>query len=149
MVDGKTYMTRPVIAEGGRDGVAAGGGRAGRPAERGNGQALFTRNSVLPRDTAYIGEAMPIEVRLYVDARVRAQLEELPEITAEGLHDAEDQQSRNRAQVTRNGRDYVMVTYKTAITAAQAGKVTLGPATVQAMAQLPQTRRRRRAGRAV
>jgi hypothetical protein len=145
VVDGKTFATRPLeIKVGGTASTGGGGGGNGGTAGADNGQAYFAE-FVLPRDTAYIGEALPIEVRLYVDTRVRAQLEELPEITAEGCT-IQKINKPTQSQVSRNGREYVMVTYKTAITAAEAGKIKLGPATVQAIAQIPQARPRRRAG---
>ncbi len=146
-VDGKNYTTQAVtLRVGGTASSGGGGGGAGGGAADANGSGqLYYAEFVLPRDTAYIGEALPVEVRLYVDARVRAQLEELPEITAEGCT-VQKVTKPTQSQVTRNGRDYVMVTYKTAITPATAGKVTLGPVTVQAEAQLPQSRPRRRAG---
>ena len=80
-----------------------------------------------------------------MDARVRAQLEEMPEITAEGCT-VQKTTKPEQSQVTRNGEEYVMVTYKSAVTAAKAGKLRLGPVTVQAEAQLPQRRPRRSGG---
>ena len=138
VVDGKTYTTQPVNLKVG--GTASSGEAAG-----GDNGKLFFAEFVLPRDTAYIGEALPIEIRLYVDARVRANLEELPEITAEGCT-VQKVPKPAESQVMRNGHQYSMVTYKTAVTAATAGRITLGPVTVQAVAQLPQARQRRRTG---
>jgi len=140
-IDGNAYTTKPVSFKVGGTASSGGGGQG----SDGNGQ-LYYAEFILPRDTAYIGEALPIEVRLYVDARVRAQLEEMPEITAEGCTVQKINNKPDQSQVTRNGREYIMATYKTAVTPAQAGKVTVGPVTVQALAQLPQQRRRRRTG---
>jgi len=142
VVDGKNYTTKPVSLRVGGTASAGGGSSGGGGGD--NGQ-MFYAECVLARDWAYTGEALPMEVRLYVDARIPARLEEGPEITAEGCT---MQKLSNPAQteVTRNGRQYVMVTYKTAITAAAAGKVAVGPVTVQASAQLPQARQRRRLG---
>jgi len=139
-VDGKIYATQAVSLKVG--GTASSGAGSGAGEDTGK---LFYAEFVLPQDSAYIGEALPIEVRLYVDSRVRAQLEDLPEITAEGCT-VQKVDKPSQSEVTRNGRDYVMVTYKTAITPATAGKLTLGPVTVLAEAQLPQVRPRRRAG---
>ena len=75
----------------------------------------------MPRNTAYIGEALPFEIRLYVDARVRAQLEEMPEITAEGCT-VQKTTKPDQIEVSRNGEEYVMVTYKSAVTPAKAGE---------------------------
>lgn len=144
VVDGQTYTTRPVNLKVGGTASASGGGGTGTAGGQDNGQ-LYYAEIILPRDTAYIGEALPIEVRLYVDSRVRAQLEELPEITAQGCT-VQKVAKPSQSQVGRNGREYDMVTYKTAITPATAGRVAVGPVTVLAQASLPQVRRRRRTG---
>jgi hypothetical protein len=138
-VGGVTYTTRPVsLKAGGGPGASGGGAPAGANQAPGNGK-LYYAEFVLPRDTAYIGEAVPIEIRLYVDARVRAQLEEAPEITAQGCT-VEKTGKPVQSEVTRNGREYVMVTYKTAVTAAKAGMLKVGPVQVAAEAQLPARR---------
>jgi len=144
VVDGKTYNTRPLELRVGGTASSGGGSTGAGQDTDGNGQ-LYYAEFVLPRDSAYIGEALPIEIRLFVDARVRAQLLEMPEITAEGCT-VQKTTKPEQSQVTRNGRVYVMVTYKTAVTAATAGNIKLGPVTVLAEAQIPQTRPRRRSG---
>jgi hypothetical protein len=150
VVDGKTYTTQPVNLKVGGGGTAnnSGGGGGGAPDQgndNGGGGKLYYAELIVPKDTAYIGEAVPFEVRLYVDARVRAQLEEMPEVTAEGCT-IEKVAKPEQTQVTRNGQEYVMVTYKCAVTAAKAGNLRLGPVTVQAEAQVPQRRPRRQGG---
>jgi hypothetical protein len=157
VIDGETYNTRPLelraggAASSGAGSSGAGGSSAGSSGGGGTAQdsdgnsQLFYAEFVLPRDSAYIGEALPIEIRLFVDARVRAQLLEMPEVTAEGCT-VQKMTKPDQNQVTRNGREYVMVTYKTAVTAATAGNIKLGPVTVLAEAQLPQARPRRRTG---
>ncbi len=145
-VDGKTYTTQPVnLKVGGSASSGGGGGGSGAAQNADGSHKLYYAEIVAPRDTAYIGEALPFEIRLYVDARVRAQLEEMPEITAEGCT-VQKTTKPEQSQVTRDGEDYIMVTYKSAVTAAKAGKLRLGPVTVQAEAQLPQRRRRRSGG---
>ncbi len=145
-VDGNTYTTEPVNLKVGGTASSGGGGPGGMGQTHGDGSAkLYYAEFVLPRDRAYIGEALPFEIRLYVDARVRAQLEEMPEVTAEGCT-VQKTTKPEQSQVERNGEEYVMVTYKSAVTAAKAGRLTLGPVTVQAEAQLPQRRPRHRGG---
>jgi hypothetical protein len=142
VVNGQTYTTQPVTFKaGGGSAGANGGGSGGAADQSGGGGRLYYAEFVLPRSTAYIGEALPIEIRLYVDARVRAQLEEAPEITANGCT-VEKTTKPEQSEVTRNGREYVMVTYKTAVTPAKAGELKVGPVQVAAMASVPQRRRR-------
>jgi hypothetical protein len=158
-VDGKNYTTQRVnLKVGGGGSASTGGGGGGGSASGGGGGAgsangtnsdgsnkLYYAELVLPRNTAYIGEALPFEIRLYVDARVRAQLEEMPEIIAEGCT-VQKTTKPDQSEVTRNGQEYVMVTYKSAVTPAKTGELKLGPVTVQAEAQLPQRRPRRSGG---
>src|SRR5271166_1873150 len=140
-VGGKTYTTQPVSFKAGGGSAGGNGGGNGGAADQGGGGKLYYAEFIMPRSTAYVGEALPIEIRLYVDARVRAQLEEAPEITANGCT-VEKTTKPEQSQVTRNGREYVMVTYKTAVTPAKAGELKVGPVQVAAMAQVPQRRRR-------
>jgi hypothetical protein len=136
VVDGKNYTTNAVNLTVG--GTAAAGGDA-------NGQ-FFYSEVVLGRDSAYIGEAIPVEVRLYVDARVPARLESGgPDITAEGCT-VQKMSKPVETTVVRDGRQFDLVTFKTAITAARAGKITIGPVSTPIVAQVPQGRRRRPRG---
>jgi hypothetical protein len=144
-VNGQAYTTQAVSFKVGGGSASGNGGSnnggQGSATDQSGGGKLFYAEFVLPRSTAYIGEALPIEIRLYVDARVRAQLEEAPEITANGCT-VEKTTKPDQATVTRNGREYIMVTYKTAVTPAKAGDLKIGPVQVAAMAQVPQRRRR-------
>ena len=145
-VDGKSYTTQPVSLKVGGGGSASQGGGADNGSDQPEGGGkLYYAELVLPSSTAYIGEAVPVEIRLFVDERVRAQLEESPEITAQGCT-VQKVGKPDQSEVTRNGREYVMVVYKTALTPAQTGRLTLGPVSVQALAQMPETRRHRASG---
>lgn len=148
-VNGNTYTTQPVNLRVGGGGGNASGGAAAGDTDQGtpddSGGKLFWAEFVLPKTTAYIGEAIPFEVRLFVDARVRATLEEMPEITADGCT-VEKTTKGEQSQVERNGRDYVMVTFKSAVTPAKTGTLKLGPATVLAQAEIPMRRPRRPQG---
>src|SRR5207302_4351052 len=73
------------------------------------------------------------------DPRVRPRLIEPPEITGQGFTAQKLQQSGQGSE-TINGRPYDVVTYKTAIAAARAGKFEIGP--VKAKAQVIVPRRR-------
>lgn len=136
VVDGVTYKTHPVDLRVGGS-ATAGGGDANGP--------LYYAEFVVPRNTAYIGEALPVEVKFYLDARIRGQLEEQPEITAAGCT-VQKVTKPAQSQVMRDGKQYIVLTYKTAVTAATAGKVSVGPVTMQLLAQLPQAGHRRHMG---
>jgi hypothetical protein len=73
------------------------------------------------------------------DARIHPRLVEPPEITGQGFTAQKLQQSSQNLE-TINGKPFDVVTFKTAITAARAGKFEIGP--VKAKAQVVVPRRR-------
>jgi hypothetical protein len=94
---------------------------------------------IVPKKTAYVGEIVPIQIRMGFDARVHPRLVEPPEITGQGFTAQKLQQSSQNLE-TINGRPYEVLTFKTAIAAARAGKFQIGP--VKAKAQVVVPRRR-------
>src|SRR5437867_883860 len=102
------------------------------------GDLLFAE-LIVPKKVAYVGEIVPVQIRMGFDPRVRPRLIEPPEITGQGFTAQKLQQSGQTSE-TINGRPYDVVTYKTAIAAARAGKFEVGP--VKAKAQVIVPRRR-------
>src|SRR5437899_1674340 len=94
---------------------------------------------VVPKKTAYVGEVVPVQIRMGFDARVHPRLTEPPDITGQGFTSQKLQQSSQNLE-TINGRPFEVVTFKTAIAAARAGKFEIGP--VKAKAQVVVPRRR-------
>ena len=94
---------------------------------------------VLPKSSAYVGEMLPVELRVYVDTRVRWQFGEPPTIDAPGFSVQKLTQPA-QSEVHKNGRTYDMVVFKTAICAVKSGKLPFGPATITCQAQIPQKR---------
>lgn len=94
---------------------------------------------IVPKKTAYVGEIVPVQIRMGFDARVHPRLIEPPEITGQGFTAQKLQQSSQNLE-TINGKPFDVVTFKTAITAARAGKFEIGP--VKAKAQVVVPRRR-------
>ncbi len=95
---------------------------------------------VMPKKTAYLGEAIPLELRLYVDARVRWQPIAMPEITGEGFTKQKIPEPQ-RSQAQKNGKEYDVLTFKTAISPGKAGKITIGPTEIPFTARVPRARR--------
>src|SRR5947207_2189451 len=91
---------------------------------------------VVPKKTAYVGEVVPVQIRMGFDPRVRPRLIEPPEITGQGFTAQKLQESSQSAE-TVGGRSYEVVTYKTAIAAARAGKFEIGPVTAKAQVIVP------------
>ena len=115
--------------------------RSGRSAQNQPASArdLVFAELIVPKKTAYVGEIVPVQIRMGFDARVHPRLTEPPDITGQGFTAQKLQQSGQNLE-TINGRPFDVVTFKTAITAARAGKFEIGP--VRAKAQVVVPRRR-------
>src|SRR5262245_49253674 len=118
--------------------------RPGRGAQGAQSQATGARDLVfaeliVPKKTAYVGEIVPVQIKMGFDARVHPRLTEPPDITGQGFTSQKLQQSSQNLE-TINGKPFEVVTFKTAIAAARAGKFEIGP--VKAKAQVVVPRRR-------
>ncbi len=104
-------------------------------------RAQGTVELLLPKTTAYVGEMIPVELKLYVDARVRWQAAAMPTIEGEGFTKQKIPEPRRPEQITKNGREYDVLVFKTAITPSKAGKISVGPGEIVYNAQVPRARR--------
>src|SRR5436309_12799616 len=114
-----------------------------RPSRGAQSQAAAARDLVfaeliVPKKTAFVGEIVPVQIRLGFDPRTHPRLIDLPEITGQGFTAHKLQQSGENRE-TISGRTYDVVTFKTAIAAARAGNFEIGP--VKAKAQVLTPRR--------
>ena len=144
---GGKYLRTPELALNVADSSA--GSSAGSSGVRPSGRAQSSQPTsigdivfaelIVPKKAAYVGEVVPVQIRMGFDPRVRPTLIEAPEITGQGFTAQKLQQSGQTSE-TLNGRPYDVVTYKTAIAAAHAGKFEVGP--VKAKAQVIVPRRR-------
>jgi hypothetical protein len=100
---------------------------------------LFFAELIVPKKTAYVGEIVPVQIRMAFDPRIRPRLIEPPEITGQGFTAQKLQESGQNSE-TINGRPYEVVSYKTAIAAARSGKFELGPVKAKAQVVVPRTR---------
>jgi hypothetical protein len=112
------------------------GGRPGRDAGAASASNLVFAELIVPSKTAYVGEIVPVQIRMGFDPRVRPRLIEPPEITGQGFTAQKLQQSGENTE-TISGRPYEVVTYKTAIAAARAGKFEIGPVKAKAQVIVP------------
>ncbi len=112
-----------------------------RSAQRPSARAsdLVFAELIVPKKTAYVGEIVPVQIRMGFDARIHPRLVEPPEITGQGFTSQKLQQSGQNLE-TINGRPFDVVTFKTAIAAARAGKFELGPVTAKAQVVVPRRR---------
>ena len=91
---------------------------------------------VVTKKSAYVGEMIPVEIRLGVNTRTRANLTKPPEITGQGFTTQKLSEPQQNFE-TIGGRTYQVLTYKTAIAAARTGRFTVGPVEFEAVVQVP------------
>src|SRR5437667_1090282 len=91
---------------------------------------------IVPKKIAFVGEMVPVQVRLGYDPRTHPQLTEPPEITGQGFTAQKLQQSSENLE-TINGRTYNIVTFKSAIAAMHSGKLEIGPVKAKAQVVVP------------
>src|SRR5438046_2448640 len=99
--------------------------RSNQNVQPANATKLVFAELIVPKKTAYVGEIVPVEIRLGFDPRAHPKLLEGPEISGQGFTAQKLQQSGENLE-TINGRSYDVVTFKTAIAAARAGKFEIG-----------------------
>ncbi|MFN2507238.1 MAG: BatD family protein [Chthoniobacterales bacterium] len=83
---------------------------------------------ILPKSVAYVGEMVPVQIRLGLN--MRAPVESLGggvEIAGQGFTMQKLSEPRQTVE-TINGRTYQLFIFKTAISPARAGKIEIGPA---------------------
>lgn len=107
--------------------------------DRGNEKISFAE-FVISKKTLYLGEAVPVEMKLYVDSKVRWQPISMPEIEGDGFTKQKMPEPRNE-QVTKDGKDYDVLIFRTVITPIRAGKLMLGPSEIHFKAVVPRARR--------
>ncbi len=110
--------------------------RSSRDLPPGDANKLVFAELIVPQKTGFVGEMVPVEIRLGFDPRAHPQLVDGPEITGQGFTAQKLQQSQEGLE-TINGRSYDVVTFKTAIAAARAGKFEIGPVKAKAQVSLP------------
>src|SRR5438270_3367 len=113
-------------------------GRANQRQSTTAGDLVFAE-LIVPKKTAYVGEIVPVQIRMGFDARIHPRLVEPPEIAGQGFTAQKLQQSSQNLE-TINGKPFDVVTFKTAITAARAGKFEIGPVKAQAQVVVPRRR---------
>ncbi len=94
---------------------------------------------ILPKKTAYVGESLVTELRLSVDEQLSPRVESMPQLEAEAFTKTKPGEPRS-STVVRNGRTYEIISVRTALTPTKAGKLSVGPAEFQYVAQIPRPR---------
>ena len=80
----------------------------------------------LSKKALYVGEVVPMEVRLYLDATAHWELRAMPTLSGDGFTTRPFGKPAERG-VQLNGKPYNLVTFSTLITPGKAGKIVIGP----------------------
>jgi BatD DUF11 like domain len=92
----------------------------------------------LPKNQVYLGELLPVEIQLYLQQQAR--LAEMPHFKEEGFTLGKMQQPTQASTILNNQR-YQVITFKTFVVPAKAGKVAIGPASIALNVPRPDSRR--------
>ncbi len=106
------------------------------PVANSNARTAFAE-WVFPKTTAYVGEAIPVELRLYVASQIRWNLQQYPPLAGDGFTLQKFSSRPKQDQVVRDGQTYDVVIFKTAFTAVKAGKLVLEPTEIHPIMFLP------------
>ncbi len=80
----------------------------------------------LEKKKAYVGEALPLEVRLYLTDGPRWNLRQAPVLSGSGFT-LKPFGKMGERPVEMAGKNYIDVTFRSLVTAGKAGKITIGP----------------------
>jgi hypothetical protein len=97
---------------------------------------------IVPKTTAYVGEMIPIVVRVGFELQTRVRYIP-PEIDLPGQGFTKQKMRASEARQTIGEKTYNIITYKTAIAAARTGTIEIGPVEIPAVVLVPQTQRNR------
>jgi hypothetical protein len=128
---GNTSLHTPELTLNVTDSGARAPARSTQSGQTPNASKLAFAELIVAKKTAFVGEMIPVEIRLGFDPRAHPKLVEGPEISGQGFTAQKLQQSGERLE-TIDGRSYDVVTFKTAIAAARVGKFEVGPAKAKA-----------------
>ena len=123
--------------------TVAGGNSPGN-ANQGRGNSGQARNAklafgeiIVTKPSAYVGEIVPVEVRLGFNAHSRARLVDGPDIPSQGFTMQKLQAPDQPRMETISGNPYEVITFKTAIAGARTGKFEIGPVQAAALMIVP------------
>ncbi|MEO8044445.1 MAG: BatD family protein, partial [Spartobacteria bacterium] len=91
---------------------------------------------LVPKKTAYVGEVVPVVIRLGFNSRAHAQMVDPPRLEGQGFT-VEPLVQPESTMEQSNGQTFQILTYRTAVTAARSGKLELGPVESKAVVQVP------------
>ena len=109
------------------------------PGRTASADKLYFAELIVPKDSAFVGEQIPIELRFYFDRRIWFEpypQGQLPIIDGDGFVTRKYAAPVEKQQ-TIDGRDYQVLIYKTTITGVKTGRLDLHSAYQEFMVRLP------------
>ncbi len=97
---------------------------------------------IVPKTTAYVGEMIPIVVRVGFEIQTRVR-NIAPELDLPGQGFTKQKMRASEGRQTIGQKTYTIVSYKTAIAAARTGTIEIGPVEIPAVVLMPQAQRNR------
>jgi hypothetical protein len=82
---------------------------------------------LIPQGEVFVGQVIPVEIKIFLDSRFRFNLNQLPTFSGEGFTAEKLSDPIERTEVI-DGIQYNVVTFRSAITPVKAGTVEVGPA---------------------
>src|SRR5246127_2570815 len=131
-IDGKTYYTNELTLQVTKKAPNNQGAQPDKP---------YFGELVIPKDSAFVGEPVPIELRFYFDRRIWYQpypQGQFPIIDGDGFVTKKYPDPVKKEQ-TVNGKRYRLLIYRTAITGVHAGRLELPSAYQEFLLHLPVT----------
>ncbi len=121
---------------------------AGRPAGVSGGTARPPSQSyfaelVIPKKSAYVGESIPVELRLYFGQQVRKQIDPNVILSGDGFS-VQKFTAPQQSAATIEDQPFYLITYKSSLAGVKTGTIAVGPAESNPVVQLPRTQARRR-----
>ncbi|PYL02202.1 MAG: hypothetical protein DME32_07155, partial [Verrucomicrobia bacterium] len=137
---GKDNLQTPELTLRVVDSPKATAGTRSKSGPSGSGQAdgekITFAELLVPKKSAYVGEVIPVVLRVGFNARTRASIEEPPRLTGQGFT-IQKLGEPERNPETIDSQTYTVFTYKTAISAARAGSFQIGPIEEKANVLVP------------
>jgi hypothetical protein len=132
---GKDNLQTPELTLRVADSSRATAGRRGNRAPSGSAPAGSGQNAeekiafaelLVPKKTAYVGEIIPVVLRIGFNSRTQLREMAVPQINGQGFTIQKLSEGEKNLE-TIDGQSYVVFTYKTAISAARPGDFQIGP----------------------
>lgn len=116
--------------------------RSNRAADPADPKKSTFAELIVPKTTAYVGEMIPIVVRVGFEIQTRVR-NIAPELDLPGQGFTKQKMRASEGRQTIGQKTYNIVTYKTAIAAARTGPIEIGPVEIPAVVLMPQAQRNR------